>query len=65
MIVTDQLRDLAGSVRVAEDRADRLIVDAADAVCAGRWDDARGLMAEAAELNASARRMRAEAGAIG
>lgn len=60
-MTTDQRRELARAVIAAEDRADRIIADAADAVCAGRWDDARDLMAEAAELNRSARTMRARA----
>jgi hypothetical protein len=61
MIVTEHLRELARAVIAAEDRADRLIADAADAVCSGRWDDARDLIVEAAELNRSARTMRARA----
>lgn len=60
-MTTDQRRELARAVIAAEDRADHLIADAADAVCAGRWDDARDLMAEAAELDRSARTMRARA----
>jgi hypothetical protein len=60
-MTTDQRRELARAVIAAEDCADHLIADAADAVCAGRWDDARDLMAEAAGLNRSARTMRARA----
>lgn len=61
--ITDAMREVAGAVIAAEDRADELIYAAGLAFEAGRWADAADLLAEAVELYRYASETRAEVGA--